>query len=78
MLIESTALTSTSYNILLLSLRKQPLWSLLQRNIVRNYLQTGVAAKSSFPVALVLQAVLFTATYGLTPNFSIAAAISAE
>ena len=30
--------------------------------LFRGYLQTGVEAKSSFPVALVLQAVLFTAT----------------
>ncbi len=44
--------------------------------LFRGFLQTGVAAKSSLPVALVLQAVLFTATYGLTPNISVAAAIS--
>ena len=44
--------------------------------LFRGYLQTGVEAKSSFPVALVLQAVLFTATYGLTPNISVAATIS--
>ena len=44
--------------------------------LFRGFLQTGVAAKSSLPVALILQAVLFTATYGLTPNISVAAALS--
>ncbi len=69
---------NASYNIFaaLFLLVATLIESAAEEILFRGYLQTGVAAKSSFPVALVLQAVLFTATYGLTPNISIAAAIS--
>ena len=69
---------NASYNIFaaLFLLVATLIESAAEEILFRGSLQTGVAAKSSFPVALVLQAVLFTATYGLTPNISIAAAIS--
>ena len=59
---------NASYNIFaaLFLLVATLIESAAEEILFRGYLQTGVAAKSSFPVALVLQAVLFTATYGLT------------